>query len=136
MSGGGGDGGSNFPSDPWTDAGGADDAGSGGAPGQAPTGPEACEALEFETRLRNVDVGELAQVSEGEVLTVIFQEEPSRMVAAIRTLPDGSLAPIPVGVLLDRLQQLLPCLAILPFEAEVTRLDGGNTRVYVRPAST
>lgn len=141
MSGGGGDGGSNFPSNPWTSpTGGAEgsrEVGVGGVPGPSVTGAgrEACEALEFEARLRNVDVGELGHVVEGDVLPVVYQDEPSRMVAVVRTLADGSPSPTPVGVLLDRLQELLPCLAVLPFEAEVTHIDGGNTRVQVRPAA-
>ncbi len=133
MSGGGGDGGSNFPSNPWTSpaSGGGDVSGS-----EAPSaGREACEALEFDARLRSVDADELALVSEGEFLRVNYQEEPSRRVAVVRVLPDGSLSQVPVGVLMDRLQELLPCLLILPFEAEVTRTDGGDTRVHVRPAT-
>jgi hypothetical protein len=133
MSGGGGDGGSNFPSDPWTSSA---DVGSGAGPAASGAGQEACEALEFDARLRNVDADELAEVSEGDTLPVVYLEQPSRSVAVLRVLPDGSLSTVPVGVLLDRLQELLPCLSVLSFEAEVTHIDGGNTRVRVRPAST
>ena len=138
MSGGGGDGVSNFPANPWAGAPGGGDGPGGEVPGPAVTGAgrEACEALEFDARLRNVDVGELAHVSEGDILAVVYQDEPARMIAALRYLPGGDLADTPVGALLDRLQELLPCLALLEFEAEVTHLDGGNTRVRVRPASS
>lgn len=141
VSGGGGDGGSNFPASPWVGAptgavDGADDS-SAGVPGAAVSGAarEACEALHFDARLRNVDAAELAMVAEGDTLVVVYREAPARMVAVSRRLPDGSPAPTAVGALLDRLQELLPCLAVLEFEAEVTRLDGGNTRVHVRPAT-
>ncbi|WAC92225.1 hypothetical protein [Mycobacterium sp. Aquia_213] len=133
MSGGGGDGGSHFSSNPWTSP-----AREGGDQSDQPAssaGQEACEALQFEARLRNVDADELALVSEGDVLPVVFQEAPSRRVAVVRVQADGSLSETPVGVLLDRLSELLPCLEILSFEAEVIDIDGGNTRVLVRPAA-
>jgi hypothetical protein len=132
MSGGGGDGGSSFSPNPW-----ASPVNETGEQGSAASGAgrEACEALEFEARLRNVDADELALVSVGDVLPVVYQEEPSRRVAVLRVLPNGSRSEIPVGVLLERLQALLPCLSMLSFEAEVTHVDGGNTRVFVRPAS-
>lgn len=146
MSGGGGDGVSNFPANAWAGApgsgtssgpGGGVGSSGAGVPGPSVTGAgqEACEALEFNARLRNVDATELAHVAEGNVLAVVYQEEPARMVAVFRHVPGGDLAATPVGALLDRLQELLPCLALLEFEAEVTHLDGGNTRVRVRPAS-
>lgn len=131
MSGGGGDGVSSFPTSPWV---GAPD-GDAASPSGTSARQEVCEALEFDARLRNVDHRELAQVSEGDVLAVVYQATPNRMVAAFRTLPSGDLAATPVGALLDRLQELLPCLAFLDFEAEVTRLDGGNTRVHVQPVT-
>lgn len=145
MSSGGGDGVSNFPANPWAGAPGGADGSGGGAdggggdmagPSVASAGQEACEALEFDARLRNVDAGELARVSEGDILAVVYQDEPARMVAVLRHLPGGGPAATPVGALLDRLQELLPCLALLEFEAQVKHLDGGNTRVHVRPAST
>ena len=130
MSGGGGDGTSNFPGgDPWL---GAPD---GRGSSAVSSGQEACEALEFDARLRNVDPGELGHLSVDDVLTVAYQDQPARMVAVFRELPGGKLADTPVGALLDRLQELLPCLGILPFEAVVTHLDGGNTRVHVQPRS-
>lgn len=138
MSGGGGDGGSNIPRNPWAGAPetvGGTDGGAGNAPAVSAQ-REACEALDFEARLRNVDAEELAFVSEGDVLVVAYRAEPTRIVAVSRRLPDGGIAATPVGALLDRLQELLPCLSVLEFEAEVTRLDGGNTRVQVRPAAT
>jgi hypothetical protein len=125
MSGGGGDGASSFSSNPWTSADADETAGATGSG----AGQEACEALEFDARLRNVDDNELANVAEGDVLPVVYRGEPSRSVAVVRILPDQGLSPTPGGVLLDRLQELLTCLSILSFEAEVTRIDGGNTRV-------
>lgn len=133
MSGGGGDGGSSFPASPWSNPAEQDDT-VGATPSGA--GQEPCEALEFDARLRNVDDNELAQVALGDVLPVVYREEPSRSVAVVRVLPDQSLSPTPVGVLIDRLQELLACLSIVSFEAEITLIDGGNTRVHVRPASS
>jgi len=140
MSGGGGDGGGQFTTNPWPGAGtgggpsvpGGGPAGGGqggGAPGQ-----EVCEALVFEARLRNVDSDELAHVNIGDVLTVVFESNPAPHVAVFRRMPDGGLAGTPVGALVERLVELLPCLEILEFESEVLEIDGGNTRVRVRPA--
>jgi hypothetical protein len=53
-------------------------------PATTGAGQEACEALEFDVRLRNVDPGELAHISESDVLAVMNQEGPGRMVAVIR----------------------------------------------------
>lgn len=131
MSGGGGDGTSSFPADPWL---GAPD-GQGVSGSAVSSGQEACEALEFDARLRNVDPSELERLSTGDILAVVYQDQPARMVAMFRQLPEGGSAATPVGALLDRLQELLPCLSIVTFEAVVTELDGGNTRVHVQPQS-
>lgn len=139
MSGGGGDGGGQFPTNPWPGAGtggGSGDIGGGpggGGQGSGEPGREGCEALVFDARLRNVDPDELAHVSIGDVLTVVFEADPTPHVPVFRRV-SGGLAGTPVGALVERLAQLLPCLAIVGFEAEVLEIDGGNTKVRVRPS--
>ena len=139
MSGGGGDGGGQFTTNPWPGAGtggGSSVPGggqSGGQGGGAP-GQEGCEALTFEARLRNVDSSELGRVDIGDVLAVVFESSPTPHVAVFRRLHGDRLAATPVGALVERLSELLPCLEILEFEAEVLEIDGGNTRVRVRAA--
>lgn len=138
MSGGGGDGGGQFTTNPWPGAGtGGGSSVLGGHPaGDDQSGAprrEGCEALQFEARLRNVDSEELAHVSVGDVLSVVFESDPTPHVAVFRRVVEG-LATSPVGALVERLVELLPCLEILEFEAEVLAVDGGNTRVRVRSA--
>lgn len=141
MSGGGGDGGGQFPTNPWSNAPGpsgtADGPGSGGVGGPAGgpgapgggVGQDACAALIFNARLRNVDFGELAEVAEGDVLGVEYRSDPTPSVGVFRP---GS--PVQLGALAERLGELLPCLQLRQFEAEVLVIDGGNTKVEVRPA--
>ncbi|HYO86739.1 MAG TPA: hypothetical protein VES01_09845 [Dermatophilaceae bacterium] len=76
---------------------------------------------------------ELAHVSAGDVLSVVFESNPTPHVAVFSHVA-GGLAASPVGALVERLVELLPCLEILEFEAEVLEVDGGNTKVQVRPA--
>ena len=80
-----------------------------------------------------MDPDELAHVSIGDVLTVVFEADPTPHVPVFRRV-SGGLAGTPVGALVERLAQLLPCLAIVGFEAEVLEIDGGNTKVRVRPS--
>lgn len=138
MSGGGGDGGGSFPTNPWPGAGPTEDAivPGGGPAGTGSGAPrqESCEALVFEARLRAVDPSELARLAVGDLLTVVFESDPTPHVGVFRRLPGGRLARTPAGALVERLAQLLPCLGILEFEAELLEIDGGNTRVQVRPA--
>lgn len=141
MSGGGGDGGGQFPTNPWSNApgpaGGADGPGGGGVGGPAGgpgvpddvAGQDACEALIFTARLRNVDADELALVSVGDVLSVEYRSDPTPSVAVFR--PGSG---VQLGALAERLGELLPCLQLLEFVAEVLVVDGGNTKVEVRPA--
>lgn len=138
MSGGGGDGGGQFPTNPWSNAPGpsseADGSGGAGPAGgpsvsQGVAGQDACAALFFTARLRNVDAGELAEVAEGDVLEVEFRSDPTPSVGVFRP---GSSAQL--GALAERLGELLPCLQLRRFEAEVLVVDGGNTKVEVRAA--
>lgn len=138
MSGGGGDGGGQFTTNPWPGAGtGGGSSAQGGLPaGDGQSGSplrEGCEALQFDARLRNVNPQELAHVGVGDVLSVMFESAPTPHVALFRRIA-GGLAGAPVGALVERLVELLPCLDALEFEAEVLTVDGGNTRVRVRSA--
>lgn len=128
MSGGGGDGGGQFSTNPWSSAPGSSGV-SGGVAGQ-----EACEALVFRARLRNVDSDELVHVAVGDILKVEYRTDPTPTVAVFRYVPSGAVSTVQLGALAERLGELLPCLQLLEFEAEVLDIDGGNTKVEVRPA--
>lgn len=137
MSGGGGDGGGQFSSNPWSNAPGASGkvdgpgAGSSGSSG-VPVGAadqDTCAKLVFNARLRNVDPDELLKVTEGDVMEVEYQSAPTPSVGVFRP---GSRAQL--GALAERLTELLPCLQSRRFECEILVVDGGNTRVKVRPA--
>lgn len=103
-----------------------DPAGSAGA-GELP-----CARLQFDARLRSVDPVELAEVEVGDVLVVAFREEPRLVVGAYRA-GGNPMTATPVGVLLDRLSELVPCLTLRDYEAEVTSISGGHVRVMVGP---
>ena len=120
MSGGGGTG-------DWSAQGATGIAVGGGAPGRLP-----CERLEFDARLRSVDPAQLEEVDVGEVLAVALYEATRPVVGVFRltSSSDG-----PLGVLSERLSELVPCLSLLDFEADVLSITGGDVRVHVRPAA-
>jgi hypothetical protein len=105
----------------------------GDGSGSAGAGELACGKLRLDGRLRSVDPGELAQVEVGDVLIVALREEPRPVVGVYRSGVDP-MTGTPVGVLVDRLSELVPCLALRDYEAEVTSISGGDVRVVVAAA--
>jgi len=94
----------------------------------------ACSALRFRAGLRSVNPDELALVQVGDVLLVKLFSADRPQIGAFRVTDDGTLAQQPVGVLLERVVNLLPCLSVLDFVADVEEIDGGSVTVIVRPA--
>lgn len=136
MSGGGGAGDTQYSRDALASVpAGSETSGTGAAGGTSGGGGVNCRQLEFVARLRNVDPDEADAVQVGSVLRVEERTSPRRIIAVVRVLKDGSSAPTPLGALLDRLAEVLLCLQVLEFEAEVIALNQGDVRVLVRPAS-
>ncbi|MCZ1075604.1 hypothetical protein [Rhodococcus sp. A5(2022)] len=81
-----------------------------------------------------MDADELTHVSFGDVLKVEYRTDPSPTVGVFRVMSGGVLSSKQLGALSERLSELLPCLQQLDFEAVVEKIDGGDTRVMVRPA--
>ena len=87
---------------------GGDLEGSGSAAG-GPT--DRCLSLRFTARLRSVNPDEVELVGVGDVLVVELFSADRPQIGAFRTLAEGSRlfrADQPVGVLLERLVELLP----------------------------
>ncbi|MDV8008961.1 hypothetical protein [Rhodococcus sp. IEGM 1318] len=79
-------------------------------------------------------MAELVGVAEGDLLKVEYRSDPSPTVGVFRMLAGGVTSPTQLGALSERLGELLPCLKQLDFVATVDKVDGGDTRVTVRPA--
>lgn len=105
----------------------------GGGAGSAGAGELPCARLTFSARLRSVSAVELAEVEVGDVLSVALREEPRLVVGVYRAGVDP-MTGTPVGVLLNQLSELVPCLSLLDYDAEVTSISGGDVRVTVAPA--
>ena len=106
--------------------------GVGGIATGVPGGELPCERLQFSARLRSVNADELAQVEVDDSLIVQIHEIPRPVVAVFRSADDAPIGE-PVGVLLNRLSELVPCLTVLPFRARVLSIDGGDVVVHVYP---
>jgi hypothetical protein len=106
--------------------------GGGGGGGSWPEDTaRSCEDLEFETALSSPQAGPVAQLHEGDELTVqLDTSNDARKVVArngegevVGTITSGDFA------------NLLRCLQEgQPFVAEVISVDGGLVRVKIRPA--
>lgn len=90
-----------------------------------------CAQLTFEARLRSVDREEAEQLEIGEELIVTMRPGRRPAVVAFRQIQPGVPTQTPVGALLDRLSELLPCLRLYNYEAAVVSVNEGNVRVSV-----
>jgi hypothetical protein len=111
-----------------------------GSTGQLPAdaAPDPCLGLNFTARLRSVNRNELDRVDVGTILQVELFQADRPQIGVFRILdtdPLPSRANEPVGVLLERIAEILPCLTTHGYEAEVMSIDGGNVHVYVHAVS-
>ena len=131
MSGGGGSPSPYGGPDPFGDPSGfgAGTAGGGARPAGGTTTD--CASLRFHTRLWSVDPGEVELISVGDVLEVSVFTADRAVIGAFRVGADDTLAEQPVGVIQERILNLLPCLNELGFVAVVKQVDGGSVTVLV-----
>jgi hypothetical protein len=113
----------------------------GGGPAGGDASPDPCLELRFKARLRSVDPAELELVDVGDTLRVRLFTADRPQIGVFRIIgPDPLVtADSPVGVLLDRIAELLPCLSGFTYDAEVLAIDGGDVTVHVHvsvPASS
>lgn len=93
-----------------------------------------CAQLSFEARLRSVERHEAEQLEIGEELLVTMRPAPRPAIVAYRQVRGGLAADVPVGALLERLSELLPCLRLYSYEATVLSVNDGDVRVRVHVA--
>jgi hypothetical protein len=96
---------------------------------------DVCAQLSFDARLRSVDADAAEQLEIGEELRVTMRSTPRPAVVVYRHAQPGLAAETPVGALLDRLSELLPCLRLYDYEATVVSVNGGDVRVRVHVAA-
>jgi len=103
--------------------------GQGGGSGSS----DPCTDLRFTARLRSVDADEADLVDVGDGLVVALFNDGRPQIGAFRITGENPLATAttPVGVLLDRIAELVPCLQRYRYRADVTRIDGGDITVTV-----
>lgn len=110
--------------------------GAGAVTGGSGHAADPCSELKFTARLRSVDPGEAALVDVGTILVLDLFNTPRPQIGAFRIVhaEPQQLAATPVGVLLDRIPEIVPCLNSHIYVADVTRIDGGDVTVYIHSA--
>lgn len=102
----------------------------GGGPDFTPSPQVDCEDLAFDAAIASPQPNVVSALTVGDVLTVDLDTSGGRNTVLLRT-SQGDEA----GALISRLTDLLRCLQQgESYEAEVTRIDGGDITVHVRHA--